>query len=107
MDKERFVSLHNLFPGYLNELKKPGCTRQHLWNRYKQEHVDYYGYSQFCQLFSDWLDIKKVSGKLIHIAGDKLYIDYAGKKLQIVDKDTGEIKDVEGLENKEIGFNAK
>jgi transposase len=95
MDKERFASLHNLFPGYVNELKKPGCTRQHLWNRYKQEHVDYYGYSQFCQLFSDWLDTKKVSGKLFHKAGDKLYIDYAGKKLQIVDKETGEIQDVE------------
>jgi len=95
MDKERFASLHDLFPGYVNELKKPGCTRQHLWNRYKQEHIGYYSYSQFCQLLSDWLDTKKVSGKLIHKAGDKLYIDYAGKKLQIVDKDTGEIKDVE------------
>ncbi len=95
MDKERFASLLGLFPGYVNELKKPGCTRQHLWNRYKQEHVDNYSYSQFCQLFGDWLDSKKVSGKLHHIAGEKLYIDYAGKKLQIVDKETGEIKDVE------------
>lgn len=95
MDKDRFVSLHDLFPGYVSELKKPGCTRQHLWNRYKQEHIDHYSYSQFCQLLSDWLDSKKVSGKLIHKAGDKLYIDYAGKKLQIVDKNTGEIQDVE------------
>ena len=95
LDKERFASLHELFPGYVNDLKKPGCTRQHLWNRYKQEHIDHYSYSQFCQLLSDWLDTKKASGKLIHIAGDKLYIDYAGKKLQIVDKETGEIQDVE------------
>ena len=95
LDKDRFTTLFELFPGYVNELKKPGCTRQHIWYRYKREHIDYYSYSQFCQLFSDWLKSKKVSGKLTHIAGEKLYIDYAGKKLQIVNKQTGELQDVE------------
>lgn len=95
LDKDRYARLHGLFPGYVNELKKPGCTRQHLWYKYKQEHIDYYSYSQFCQLFSDWLESKKVSGKLNHIAGEKLFIDYAGKKLQIVNKQTGEMQDVE------------
>lgn len=95
MDKDRYTALHELFPGYVNELKKPGCTRQHLWHKYKQEHIDYYSYSQFCQLFSDWMESKKVSGKLNHVAGEKLFIDYAGKKLHIIDKETGEIQDVE------------
>ena len=95
LDGNRYAVLHGLFPGFVNELKKPGCTRQHLWHRYEQEHLDHYGYSQFCQLFSNWLNSKKASGKLNHIAGDKLYIDYAGKKLQIVDKHTGEVRDVE------------
>jgi hypothetical protein len=35
-------------------------------------------------LFSDWGESKNDSGKLTHIAGEKLFIDYAGKKLQIV-----------------------
>jgi transposase len=95
LDQDRYAHLHDLFPGFVNELKKPGCTRQHLWHRYRQEHIDHYSYSQFCQLFSDWLESKKGSGKLPHLAGDKLFIDYAGKKLQIVDKQTGEIRDVE------------
>jgi len=95
LDQARYAQLHDLFPGFVNELKKPGCTRQHLWHRYRQEHIDHYSYSQFCQLFSDWLESKKGSGKLPHLAGDKLFIDYAGKKLQIVDKQTGEIRDVE------------
>ena len=95
LDKDRYTALHGLFPGFVKELKKPGCTRQHIWTKYKQEHIDHYSYSQFCQLFSNWLASKKVSGKLNHIAGDKLFIDYAGKKLQIVNKDTGEIRDVE------------
>lgn len=95
LEKERYIGLHDLFPDFVTELKKPGCTRQHLWLRYNQEHIDHYSYSQFCLLFRDWLNKKKVSGKLNHVAGDKLYIDYAGKKLQIVDKHTGEITDVE------------
>ncbi len=95
LDKDRYTVLHGLFPGYITELKKPGCTRQHLWLRYKQEYIDHYSYSQFCQLFSDWQESKKISGKLNHIAGEKLFIDYAGKKLQIVDKQTGEVQDVE------------
>ena len=95
MDQDRYAVLHGLFPSFVNELKKPGCTRQHLWRRYQQEYLDHYAYSQFCQLLGDWLDSKKVSGKLNHIAGDKLYIDYTGKKLQIVDKETGEVRDVE------------
>ena len=95
LDKDRYAIVHGLFPSFINELKKPGCTRQHLWLRYKQEYIDHYSYSQFCQLFSDWQKSKKVSGKLNHIAGEKLFIDYAGKKPQIVDKQTGEVKDVE------------
>jgi transposase/biotin operon repressor len=95
LDKDRYAMLHALFPGYVNELKLPGCTRQHLWHKYQREHIDHYSYSQFCQLFSDWLDSKKVSCKLEHIAGEKLFIDYAGKKLQLADKETGELHDVE------------
>lgn len=95
MDKQRYANLHDMFPDFVKELKKPGCTRQHLWKRYKQEHIDHYGYSQFCNLFSKWLGSMKISGKLNHVAGEKLFIDYAGKKLQIVDKQTGETRDVE------------
>lgn len=95
MDKGRFKALHDLFPGFVNELKKPGCTRQRLWRSYKEQYIDHYGYSQFCQLFNDWLESKKVSGKLNHVAGEKLFIDYAGKKLHLVDKSTGEIREVE------------
>jgi len=97
LDGDRYATLHGLFPGYINELKSPGCTRLHLWHRYQQEHIDHYGYSQFCQLFSDWVESKNVSGKLTHIAGEKLFIDYAGNKLQIVNKETGEIREVEAF----------
>ena len=95
LDKDRYSALHDLFPNYLNELKKPGCTRQHLWHKYKGEHIDYYSYSQFCQLLFDWMDSKKISGKLNHIAGDTLLIDYTGKKLHIVNKETGGVQAVE------------
>ena len=49
LDKDRYAMLHALFPGYVNELKLPGCTRQHLWHKYQREHIDHYSYSQICQ----------------------------------------------------------
>jgi len=39
--------------------------------------------------------LKMDDPKIEHKAGHELFIDYAGKKLQIVDRETGEIKDVE------------
>ena len=95
LDRDRYKTLHDLFPGYVGEFTKPGCTRQKLWEKYSREHIDHYGYSQFCQLLGEWLKKKKVSGKLEHVAGDKLFIDYAGKKLEVVNKETGEVRPVE------------
>jgi len=95
LDSVRYANLLNMFPHFTAEMKKPGCTRQHLWNKYREEHIEHYGYSRFCELFSAWQESKKVSGKLNHISGDKLYIDYTGKKLHIVNKSTGEVIDVE------------
>ena len=33
--------------------------------------------------------------RMEHKAGDKMFVDYAGKKLQVSDPETGEIKDYE------------
>jgi transposase len=95
LDSERYKDLVSYFPDFVKELKKPGCTRRHLWEKYNDAHMDHYSYSQFCNIFRHWLKGNKVSCKLSHIAGEKMFIDYAGKKLHIVNKNTGEIKDVE------------
>jgi transposase len=77
------------------ELKKRGMTRYILWERYIALNPDGYKASQFKYHYQQWLRRSKPVMHIEHIAGDKMYIDYAGEKLHLVDKDTGEITDVE------------
>jgi len=95
LDKERYKVLSGYFTYFEKELKKPGCTREILWRDYLQKHRGGYGYSQFNEHINRWRDKIKASGKLTHRAGDKVYVDYTGKKLHITDKHTGEITEVE------------
>ena len=91
----RYEELSGYFPHFIKELSKVGCTKERLWKQYISKHTNGYGSSQFNLHLNHWLKHKKVSGKLNHGYGEKLFVDYTGKKLQVADKTTGEIIDVE------------
>jgi len=91
----RYGILSGYFSYFERELKRPGCTQEALWREYLNKHPDGYGYSQFNEHLARWRNKVKASGKLIHKAGDKVYVDYTGKKLQITNKQTGELTEVE------------
>ncbi|MBU4273900.1 IS21 family transposase [Candidatus Parcubacteria bacterium] len=89
--QEQFDSLIDYF---LLELKRVGVTRQLLWKEYLQQDPDGYGYSQFCDRLNQFR-IKSnmdVTMHLDHVAGERMQVDFAGKKLSYVDKDSGEEK---------------
>jgi len=92
---KKLQEAYSFFPYMEKELKRNGVTRALMWEEYHKKHPDGYGLSQFKVYYNRWS--KKVNPvmRMDHKAGDKMYIDYAGKKLQIVDKESGEIKDVE------------
>lgn len=92
---EKHKILFDLFPQLDKELRKKGMTRQILWQQYKQEHPDGVGRSQFNHYFAQWKKQVNPRMRMDHKAGDKLYVDFAGDKLQIIDKQTGEIQYVE------------
>ena len=87
--------LNDLFPTYEQELSKVGMTRLILWERYCLKHSLAVSYSRFCHYLREWQSSQKVSMHLEHKAGDKLFIDFAGKKLFLTDPQTGEITWVE------------
>lgn len=92
---ERYQTLREKFEYFTKELKRTGVTLERLWQEYRIEHPDGYGYSQFCYHFQMWRDISEISMHIEHKAGDKAFVDFAGKKLQIVNRATGETTDVE------------
>ncbi len=87
----RYEQLSQYFPYFERELKKPGCTLQALWREYLNKHPDGYRHSRFNHHFNEYRQKVKASCKLEHKAGERLFIDFTGKKLEVVDKQTGEI----------------
>lgn len=94
-ENPRFKELFAQFPYFEKELKRTGVTLQLLWKEYSESHTDYYGYSQFCHHYYHWRKETKVSMHMEHKAGDKLFVDFTGKKLSIVDPKTGEEQELE------------
>lgn len=91
----RMQSMLRCFPHVDKELKRVGMNRQILWKEYYKEFPDGYQYSQFCFYFNQWKARVNPVMHIDHKAGDKLYVDFAGQKMSITDKDTGEILPVE------------
>ncbi len=91
----RFKELVRRFPKYIQELTRVGVTRYILWSEYLRETSDGYSYSQFCYHFQQWVNASKLSMHIDHKAGDKMYADFAGKKLSYHDSAIGKQQKVE------------
>jgi transposase len=92
---KRYEVLRTQFDTLAKELKRPGVTLQRLWQEYRHTHPDGYSYSQFCFHFQLWRNSSELTMHMTHKAGDKMFVDFTGKKLAVVDRQTGEIKEVE------------
>ena len=77
------------------ELKRPGVNLMVLWEEYRDGHPDGYGYSRFCDLFREFERRLSPVMRQHHAAGDKVFVDYSGKKIGIVDPETGVVRDAE------------
>jgi len=77
------------------ELKRPGVNLMVLWEEYRDAHPDGYGYSRFCDLYREFERRLSPTMRQGHPAGDKVFVDYSGKKLSIVDRTTGVVREAE------------
>jgi transposase len=77
------------------ELKKPGVTLALLWQEYRAAQPSGYGYSQFCEHYRRWARTLKPVMRQVHRAGEKLFVDFSGKRPHLVDLRTGELIPVE------------
>jgi transposase len=92
---EKTKTLYNMFPAMDRELRHKGVTLTLLWQEYKKKYPDGYMYRQFINHFTDWKSQASFAMRKEHKAGDKMFIDFAGEKLSIIDKATGTVKPVE------------
>jgi len=81
------------YPSIHQELKSKGMTLLLLWQEYENTHgKKAYRYAQFCAKYREWLLRQKPSMRQIHRAGEKLFIDYCGPVIDVIDPETGDIR---------------
>ena len=73
------------------ELKRRGVTLMLLWEEHRAEHFDGHGYSRFCELYGEWRRRLSPTMRQTYLAGDKLFVDWAGDTVPIIDPMTGEV----------------
>lgn len=74
------------------ELSRRGVTRLLLWEEYKAAHADGWQYSVFCDQYRRWLARQELVLRQDHAPGEKLFVDYAGQTVPILDRHTGEAR---------------
>lgn len=91
----RAKDLDIILPQLADKLKKRGITKQMLYADYIGQYPDGYKHSAFLLRLNAFMGMVKPSIRVPHKVGDKLFIDFTGQKLQVVDISTGEVQDME------------
>jgi transposase len=73
------------------ELRRPGVTLQLLWEEHRAVHPDGYGISRYCELYRAWEARLSPTMRQSHVAGERMFVDYAGTTLAVIDGLTGEV----------------
>ncbi len=77
------------------EMRVKGVTLELLWEEYREREPKGYSYSQFCERYRRYRKTIDVTMRQVHVAGDKLFVDYSGKTVGVVDPETGEERQAE------------
>ena len=79
------------------ELRRPNVTLALLWEEYRDGPggKDGFGYSWFCDLYRDWAGRLKPTLRQVHTAGERVFVDFAGHAMEVIDGATGEVRRAE------------
>lgn len=91
----RQKELYAYFPAAEKRLKQPGMTLKLLWQEYIASHVDGFQSTGFYKHYKLWKGRSHPSLHMEHKAGERMFVDFAGKTLEVIDKESGEIKAVQ------------
>ena len=79
------------------ELRRPNVTLSLLWEEYRAGTggQDGFSYSWFCDLYREWVGRLKPTLRQVHMAGERLFVDFAGHAMEVIDGASGEIRRAE------------
>ena len=76
------------------ELRRPGVTRALLWEEYRAAHPLGFGYAWFCEHYEAWKGRVRPTMRQTHVAGEKVFVDFAGDTAELIDAESGEVRAV-------------
>jgi transposase len=76
------------------ELRRPGVTRALLWEEYRAAHPLGFSYAWYCQHFEAWKGRVRPTMRQVHVGGDKIFVDFAGDMIEVIDPVSGEAQAV-------------
>lgn len=79
------------WPGVHRELGRKGVTLELLWQEYRERYPDGYQYSAFCQHYRAYAQALPVTLRQSHAPGERLFVDYSGQTVPVIDPGTGEV----------------
>ena len=74
------------------ELQRRSMTLQLVWEEYRGREPEGFGYSRFCELYSAWKGTVSATMRQTHGPAEKLFVDYAGDTVEVIDTATGEVR---------------
>lgn len=74
------------------EMGRKGVTLDLLWQEYRERHPDGYQYSAFCDHYRAYAQSLPVTLRQSHAPGERLFVDYSGQTVPVIDPATGEIR---------------
>ena len=77
------------------ELRRPNVTLALLWEEHRAAAPDGFGYSWFCDLYREWAGRLKPTLRQVHPAGERLFVDYAGSTMAVMEGADGEVRQAE------------
>jgi len=80
------------FAGIHQQLKQKGVTRYQIWSEYKAERPDGFCYAYFTKRYKRWKRKINLVMRQEHVAGEKLFVDFAGKTVRVTDRETGDVQ---------------
>ena len=85
---KRFEAFKEMLPYFEKELARKHVTRSILWQEYLSKNPAGYRYTQFCYHLTQLLAARRPSAVLTHQAGEKLFVDFAGERMEYIDIET-------------------
>jgi len=92
---DAYQELSDMFPEFKRSMQSSGFTYLNIWEQYRERYPQGYGYTQFKEHVQKAFAVQHATMHIDHKMGEKLLVDYAGDRLNLTDRASGELHPVE------------